>query len=335
MKGLPKGMFQRAGRAGFYTRVWERDPRRPRGGKEKWICLGTELTEATQRLEEIQRDGIRPDLDGNMAMWARQWLETYVIVHRTQRGRELAAVRVERYLKPFMGRIQARKLSKDDLRRYRLHLERLNDPPLRPQTVAHILSDARCLAHWLEDVGVVSRAPIPDRLLPKIEESPPKGLSDEEQAAICSLPDPHGFACRVMLGSGVRWGELTRLQASDLKDGALMIHGPTKSRRMRRVPLSDTLAREIRSRVGKLAPFGEASSGSFSRTVRRLAGVPDFHVHRCRHSFAYSWLRNGGAITTLQRVLGHADLCTTMRYGRPDDALINEDAARVHSRRVS
>jgi hypothetical protein len=52
-----------------------------------------------------------------------------------------------------------------------------------------------------------------------------------------------------------------------------MIHGPTKSRRMRRVPLPERLVLELRNRIGRLVPFTETHCRCFARKVRRLSGV--------------------------------------------------------------
>lgn len=40
------------------------------------------------------------------------------------------------------------------------------------------------------------------------------------------------------------------------------------------------------------------------------------HPHQLRHSFAVNWLRCGGDIVTLHRVLGHSKIQTTMEYLR-------------------
>jgi integrase len=326
-------MFKREGR-GYYTRVWEVDPRRPRGGRERWVALGTDLENAKRQFIEIQVEGIRPERDGTVAQWARQWLAQYVAVHRTPKGQDLAETRVTKYLIPALGSKQVRRLTQEDLRGYRLWLQGLKKPPLALQSICHLLADAKCFVRWLYKSGVIGGLPIPDRLLPKVPESPPRGLNDVELAKLTTLPDPYGFACRVMLGTGVRWGELLRLQASDLKDGAISIHGPTKSRRSRLAPLPEALLAEIRGRVGRLVPF-EDQPGSFARKVRRLSGIEEFNPHRLRHTYAYRWIRNGGSLATLQKVLGHAELETTMRYARPDEQLVAEDAAKVFARAAS
>jgi integrase len=38
------------------------------------------------------------------------------------------------------------------------------------------------------------------------------------------------------------------------------------------------------------------------------------HPHQLRHSFAVHWLRSGGDIITLHRILGHSKVQTTMEY---------------------
>ena len=60
-----------------------------------------------------------------------------------------------------------------------------------------------------------------------------------------------------------------------------------------------------------------------------MTEVDDFHVHRCRHTFACLWLEAGGNLAVLQQILGHRDLSTTMRYARVTDDLLEREATRV------
>jgi integrase len=48
---------------------------------------------------------------------------------------------------------------------------------------------------------------------------------------------------------------------------------------------------------------------------RKLAPLPEGLVlYSCRHTFATHFLSEGGDIGQLSRILGHADIQTTMRY---------------------
>jgi len=177
----------------------------------------------------------------------------------------------------------------------------------------------------------VERSPFPRRLLPKVQERPPDRLTNEQASALKALPEPYGFACRLGLGTGLRWAELTRVQASDLERGFLVVH-QTKSGRVRRVPLGQRLLGEVSTHVGRLVPFAGSSSGVFARTVRRLSGIAGFHPHQMRHTFACYWLEQGGSLAALQQILGHASIVTTQRYARLTDEIVMAEQLKMEQR---
>jgi integrase len=264
-----------------------------------------------------------------VAQAAAQWLESYVQTQRSEKGQALTKQRVRDYLEPFMGHMLLESVDGEDVRAYRLWLERSSRLSLT--SVWHLLSDCRCLFNWCEAAGLVERSPFPRRVMPRLQKRPPDRLTDEEAEVLRGLPDPHGFVCRLALGTGLRWGELCRVQASDLERGALVVH-QTKSREVRRVPLAPELLAEVRRRVGRLVPFAELSPGSFAAVVRRASGVGRFHVHQMRHTFACQWLERGGNFVALQQILGHASIETTQRYARLTDEAVMREAERVGAR---
>ncbi len=316
MPKLPKGLFKRGKSYTVRLRV---------DGKDVWRSLGPDLQEAKRKLRQL-RAGETP-LTARLTVTeaARRWLETYVETARSPKNRVQTASRVERYLKPFFAFVPLWKVGPDHIRRYRLWLEGRD---ISPTTVWHILSDVRCFLRWCEEVGMVDRTPFPRRVMPRLQEQPPDRLSNEEATRLLAIREPYGFVARLALGTGLRWGELTRAQASHV-EGDMLVVSQTKSGKMRRVPLAPDLLREIRGRIGRLVAFAERSPGSFAKMVRKETGIEGFHCHQMRHTFACQWIERGGSLAALQQILGHASVVTTQRYARLSDDAVRREAARL------
>jgi integrase len=231
-----------------------------------------------------------------------------------------------------MGYKQLSRVMKDDLRAYRLWLEKRK---LSAQSVRHILADVRCLFRWAEDSGWIDRSPVPHKLLPKIQERAPDRLSDSEVDAILSVPEPYSFIVRLGLGTGLRWGELQRACHTDLevargeegRERGVLVVAHTKSWKVRRIPLTQALWSELRFRIGGFLPIQNPCG--FARMVRRFSGVTRFHAHQMRHTFACRWLERGGSLAALQQMLGHSSILTTQRYARISDDLVRREVERV------
>jgi site-specific recombinase XerD len=136
----------------------------------------------------------------------------------------------------------------------------------------------------------------------------------------------------VLLDTGIRRAEICRLSVDDWSPGFLKIFGKGKKERL--VPLSPPTEaalvaqlgdRKIRGRGvdGGSALFSCVISGhpmtgttisSIMRRLEKYSGVTNVHCHRFRHTFAITYLRNGGDIYTLQKILGHSTLETVKIY---------------------
>jgi integrase len=123
------------------------------------------------------------------------------------------------------------------------------------------------------------------------------------------------LAAEAMLGSGLRYSELARMQPVDIRPGA--IHVPeTKRRKARTVPVSMrtiSTAKKLLDQGG--VPNDEA--GQFDHRLRvacERAGQTPYSAHELRHTYATVFLRNTGDLRELQYRMGHASIRTTEKY---------------------
>src|SRR5262249_25535454 len=93
-----------------------------------------------------------------VAAAAGDWLARYATTARNAKGQHLAATRVRLYLLPALGARRLDSLTGDDVRAYRVELERVG---LAPNTVLHVLSDLRALLGWAVSEGRLWRSPFP------------------------------------------------------------------------------------------------------------------------------------------------------------------------------
>jgi integrase/recombinase XerD len=126
-----------------------------------------------------------------------------------------------------------------------------------------------------------------------------------------------------LLDTGMRVGELTRLRICDvnLENGEVYIHPfHVKKSHSRTTYLGKagrkTLWHYLVNREGvRSDDFLFVTTSNKPMTCQRVlnllsqlgrsAGIRSVHPHRFRHTFAIQYLRNGGDIFTLKRILGH------------------------------
>jgi integrase/recombinase XerD len=140
--------------------------------------------------------------------------------------------------------------------------------------------------------------------------------------------------CRISEALGLEWSDV------DMDNLLLTLHG--KGGKDRKVPFSFELRKFLwrhqqRRTLGELV-FATSNGGRIGkrqvlRDVKLLCerlGIraPERTLHAFRHSFALNYLRSGGGVFHLQKVLGHSSLEMTKRYA----ALQTEDLSQLHQR---
>jgi site-specific recombinase XerD len=144
----------------------------------------------------------------------------------------------------------------------------------------------------------------------------------------------------VALDTGMRISELLGLARKDVDFDNLvfLVHG--KGNKQRLVPVSIELRKVLfrymanhqQARVFCTSTGTALSVRNSERDFKvlcRKAGIVGVRCswHTLRHSFAVNYLRAGGNLYYLQRILGHSSISTTERYLR---SLGIEDLQRVH-----
>ena len=142
---------------------------------------------------------------------------------------------------------------------------------------------------------------------------------------------------RLLLFTGCRRGEILTLRWSEVHRDALMLgDGKTGPRK---VPLNSQARTLLHRRPRNGSPFVFPSPRDPGRPrsrnlalwdrVRHEAGIEDVRLHDLRHTVASHAAMNGVPIPVVSRLLGHADPCTTLRYGHLGDREIEAAAERV------
>ena len=145
----------------------------------------------------------------------------------------------------------------------------------------------------------------------------------------------------VLLDTGMRASELCELHIHhlDLKDQIIRVYG--KGDKERIIPIC---ARTAKALWRYLATRPDDTAGDYLfvnlyddpltrdrllkslKTIGRRAGVRGVNCHRFRHTFAITFLRNGGDPWTLQMLLGHSTMDMVKTYL----LLANTDLTRAH-----
>jgi integrase/recombinase XerD len=146
----------------------------------------------------------------------------------------------------------------------------------------------------------------------------------------------------VLLDTGCRIDEVLTLKAEDCDLDNLLFTVTGKGRKQRKIPFSFELRRHLARFVVDLHPeqlifatrhgrkLGRRNVLRDVKLLCRRLGVtpPERTLHPFRHTFAIHYLRKGGSVFHLQKVLGHATLEMTRRYAN----LLTEDLQAVHQK---
>jgi site-specific recombinase XerD len=204
------------------------------------------------------------------------------------------------------------------------------------KTLRNYHSDLSALWQWAterslceENIIRTVRAPIADKKdiipLSKIEVFAVLNQARKIENAVLSLRNE--AIIYLLLDSGIRASELCGITIKDINKVVSHITVLGKGRKERSVPISTTTMNKIMAyttmrsmkteRIFTTRMNQEFTRNRLGHLLRYWgfeAGVPGVYPHRFRHTFAIQFLRNGGNIYSLQKILGHTTLDMVKRY---------------------
>lgn len=233
-------------------------------------------------------------------------------------------------------------LAEVTIRDLRVYTASLYDKDLSVHTVHGYIRTMKQMYNWLEEEEIFTQNPAARIKLPKLPDSPPKAISDEDaqkmiQAARATKSlweAKRNLAIVLFLAdTGCRLGGLLSLTLSDIDLEHHLGRVREKGDQWRFVflrsqtveALEDWLeAREeiateeaseslwVAKHGGPLSKWGMQSV--FRRLKERAEVSGPAGAHSFRHRFAVNYLLNGGDMGSLADMLGHKDIETTKKY---------------------
>jgi integrase len=221
------------------------------------------------------------------------------------------------------------------LRAARDKIKGTGDDARAPATVNRCLSAFRSCWNWGRTAGLIPQERgWPSRLLLTEPRGRTRYLTDDELAKLLAAAQKHSpamyAAIVVSLGTGMRQGELLRLEWKDVDfDRKRVRILETKNDQPRAVHLPAIAIEALKALkagpvVGQRAVFLFAAHSKSKdpksalsarwKVVRKEAGLADFHWHDLRHSCASFLAQKGATLLEIGSVLGHKSPSVTMRY---------------------
>jgi integrase len=279
--------------------------------------------------------------------FAWEWYENYVKTNNKYsevRGKKLILIS---HLVPFFGKLGLENISGMDVEKYKTKKSKEN---LSKKTINnHLTVLNTCLVtakEWL-DLEKIPK-------IKKLKAEPPKTgfLSKNE----CKLLLDHSSGIwrdmiLLALKTGVRFGELRALKWEDINWETKVLsvrrsvfRGVTvspKSNKERYIPLLNKVIEtlEQRERNGDYIFADKRGRMIEENRVRRelwrtcdKAGMDRVGWHRLRHTFASHLAMEGASLKSIQELLGHADIKTTMRYAHLSPSTLKKSVELLEER---
>jgi site-specific recombinase XerD len=276
-----------------------------------------------------------------IAPLVREWLAELKVMGRSEETTKWYQQKMDWYLNSGGGPSTLDGLTSAEVKRL---LGSLIDRGLAPNTIHGFFEVVRAFANWALREGFPVDPAVIRLRPPKVPQTELETYTAAQQEAMLAAAAPGWpvLAVQILLGTGMRVGELANLGVDDYEgdgDVGFLKVRRGKGAKFRRVPLSARLRREvdrylsrhrIESQTSRLLiridgePVRKVTIGYLLKRIKLRVGFK-VHAHKFRHTFATEYLRNGGDIERLRRILGHTSYVMVMRYLHLDKGDLGKD----------
>ncbi len=222
------------------------------------------------------------------------------------------------------------RISPPIIEQYKFHRIEL----VKPQTVNYELTCLHRFFRYACEMNYIKENPIQSiKKISNPKRKAPRFLAKEEITKLlryCGTKHYLEETVKLLLNTGMRWGELRALEWNDIDWNEKVLHIRIKEDWSpkggeRKVPMNKTVEEILRMllKEKKNRWILTTSTGSqirHSRTWERFrqacqkAGIENVTLHSLRHTFASHLVMAGVDLASVSKLLGHKDISTTMIY---------------------
>lgn len=227
-------------------------------------------------------------------------------------------------------------------------------------TISRSISSTHSFFQYLYKGGLIEKDISEIIYAPKIEKKMPKTLTLKEVDLLLNQPfdlDNKGIRDKAMLellyATGIRVSELVNLKESDLNLSMGYIKCSDKGNKRERIIPMGNIAQQALNQYMKTTrkamvkdPDEKSlfvnclgttmSRQGFWKIIKSYAQKVNINKkitpHILRHSFASHLVENGADLRSVQEMLGHSDISTTMVYAKMNNYKLKEVYAKAHPR---
>lgn len=247
-----------------------------------------------------------------------------------------------KHLSPVFG---SRPLSETDRCEVEEWLHGLLERGFAPASCNRFLAVLKTICTFAESYGFLSPGQSPCRGVSSFKISVPREryLSRTEARRLMRALEKgdsrEAAALRLLLLTGARKSEILKARWENVNLEQRLLTVPvSKSGKARHIALSEAAVAVIRSIRRRESPWlfpGRAEGKPLSdlylfwNKLRLELGLADVRIHDLRHTFASFLVNTGHSLYEVQKMLGHADPRTTMRYAHLEHAALLAAAETV------